>query len=176
MQTLKTETKRPKLYMQRVLPNIDKIRDALLKGTTDLSICKQLAISPGAYGIYKKTCKELIDVYNLVDVELVKNVENMLYKKAMGFYQPVQKVTKSGVVTIDEYFPPDTTAAIFFTTNRDPDRWKHREALSQVNNIQNNQYNIVDTQKRVDTLLQTVQKLQISDTCDVNIEETAQTD
>jgi len=50
------------------------------------------------------------------------NVARAIYRKATGFYQPVEviisKNKQSEVVQMMKYFPPDTQAAIFWLKNR----------------------------------------------------------
>jgi hypothetical protein len=59
-------------------------------------------------------------------------VERSLYCKALGFYKDAEKVylDRSGTTEIAqyrEYYPPDTTAAIFWLKNRKPKEWKDRQ-------------------------------------------------
>lgn len=54
-------------------------------------------------------------------------VEASLYQKAMGYERSVERATASGnVVTVKEWFPPDTASAIFWLKNRRSQKWKDR--------------------------------------------------
>lgn len=76
----------------------------------------------------------------LADIE----VENALRKKALGFRETEQAVTmrktveyENGkkvrevaepvVVESEKYYPPDTTAQIFWLKNRQPDKWRDKQ-------------------------------------------------
>ena len=73
-----------------------------------------------------------------------RNVENALYNKAIGFTatdrvvstkktveyengKRVREVTEPCVIEVEKYFPPDTTAEIFWLKNRKPDKWRDKQ-------------------------------------------------
>lgn len=65
-------------------------------------------------------------------------VANRLYNRACGFKATDTKfATHEGLITdsqeyIKEY-PPDTTAAIFWLKNRQPDKWRDRQEVQATN-------------------------------------------
>ena len=84
---------------------------------------------PNISNVLKKN-KEVADRY----------VENALYKKATGFSatdrvvstkkrveyengKRVREVTEPCIIEVERYFPPDTTAEIFWLKRRKPDQW-----------------------------------------------------
>ena len=156
-------TKRPIMYYTHVQPFLPKIREWIEQGITDYCIAENLGISRRSYEEYKKKYPELQEIYKRTEAKLVSVVVNALFKKACGFRERVQRMTKNGeIVEYEEYFPPDTTAAIFFLTNRDPDHWKHRNALTSLHLQQNNQYNIEIAEKRIQELLNEIRCLEES--------------
>ena len=81
-----------------------------------------------------KTGKEVADI----------EVENALRKKALGFRETeqvvssrrvveydegkrVREVTEPVVTQVEKYYPPDTTAQIFWLKNRKPDKWRDKQ-------------------------------------------------
>ena len=57
-----------------------------------------------------------------------------LYHRAKGYKHKETKIaTHMGEITdtteIDKHYPPDTTAAKWWLSNRQPDRWKHETAI-----------------------------------------------
>ena len=66
-----------------------------------------------------------------------------LFKKATGFMQKVDKIVfdngKMQVVQIDKYFPPDSTAQIFWLRNRQEGNWQD---TSKAPTMQATQFNI----------------------------------
>lgn len=76
----------------------------------------------------------------LADIE----VENALRKKALGFRETeqtvsmrktveyengkrVREVTEPVVMESERYYPPDTTAQIFWLKNRKPEQWRDKQ-------------------------------------------------
>lgn len=57
-------------------------------------------------------------------------VADRLYQRALGYSHPAEKVfcSEGTIVRADivERYPPDTTAAIFWLKNRQPDKWRDR--------------------------------------------------
>lgn len=75
-----------------------------------------------------------------------REVENALLKKSLGFKEIVKKAIKvknidykdgkrlketEEVVLVDEetYYPPDTTAQIFWLKNRKPEQWRDKREI-----------------------------------------------
>lgn len=73
-----------------------------------------------------------------------RHVENALYKKAIGFTaidkvvstkkvveyengKRVRETTEPCVVEVEKYFPPDTTAEIFWMKKRKPEQWGDKD-------------------------------------------------
>ena len=61
---------------------------------------------------------------------MTMNVENMLYKCAMGYTYEEEALTKDGdIVTIQRYAPPSAEAQKFILTNRRKDKWKSKQEV-----------------------------------------------
>lgn len=58
------------------------------------------------------------------------DIEHALYRKAVGYFEKKKAVTQRGdVVEFDEWFPPDTTAAIFLLKNLDPINYRDKREV-----------------------------------------------
>lgn len=69
-------------------------------------------------------------------------VEASLYSRALGYSHPEEKAFcfEGCVVTHEsvKHYPPDTTAAMFWLRNRQPERWKEKtEGDVNINNTMN---------------------------------------
>jgi pyrroloquinoline quinone (PQQ) biosynthesis protein C len=58
-------------------------------------------------------------------------VEAALFSRALGYSHPEEKLfAHEGLVvdrqSVTKHYPPDTTAAMFWLRNRQPDRWKEK--------------------------------------------------
>lgn len=62
---------------------------------------------------------------------MTMDVENMLYKCAMGFKYTEQQVTKDGdIVEVERFFQPSAEAQKFILTNRRKDKWKSKQEVA----------------------------------------------
>lgn len=112
-------------------------------GLTDEQIAGNMGINVRTLYNWKK--KSILIFQSLkvgkevADIE----VENALRKKALGFRETEQavstrkiveyengkrarEVTEPVVTEVEKYFPPDTTAAIFWLKNRKPEQWRDK--------------------------------------------------
>lgn len=59
------------------------------------------------------------------------NVADRLYKRATGYSHKEDKIFNHNgvplIVPTEKHYPPDTTAAIFWLKNRQPDRWRDKQ-------------------------------------------------
>lgn len=114
--------------------NLIKIAAWARDGLTDEQIAKNMGIAYSTLREWKKKYSAISAALKrgkeVVDFE----VENALYKNAMGGYIEEEKTYISevnGVVTkrkeiFKRYIKPDTTAQIFWLKNRKPDKWRDK--------------------------------------------------
>lgn len=114
--------------------NLILLRAWARDGLTEEQIAKNIGINRKTLTQWKKRytpiCNALKRGKEVVDFE----VENALYKNAMGGYIEEEKTYISevnGVVTkrkeiFKRYIKPDTTAQIFWLKNRKPDKWRDK--------------------------------------------------
>lgn len=112
-------------------------------GLIDEEIAKKMNVSPPTLYKYKKMFPQIVEALRkgkeLVDVE----VENALYKKALGYNVTVQKAFKVKDIIYDNgkkvsekerieyaeeeiHIPADTTAQIFWLKNRKRKEWRDK--------------------------------------------------
>lgn len=110
--------------------------DGLLKleawarnGLTDEQIAANMGVSAVSLWKYKT---DHISIFNalkrgkeVVDIQ----VENALFKRAIGYEYTEECMTKEGVVRLKKYAHPDTTAQIFWLKNRNPKAWRDKQEL-----------------------------------------------
>ena len=71
-----------------------------------------------------------------------RQVENALFKSALGYEYKEEVVTNDGrVVTVTKHKPANTTSQIFWLKNRKPEKWRDKRELSHDGEI-NNQINL----------------------------------
>lgn len=131
-------------YETHVLPNLDKIAAWAKKGATAKDIAKKLKI---AYSTFRKYVDEgekgdaryaalsaaFAEACALSDDE----IETALFNRAKGIvydertYELVKDEESGEYVErctkrISKFIPPDPTSAMFWLTNRRPDRWRYK--------------------------------------------------
>jgi len=154
------------LYRQRILPNLEKIAKLIEEGETDMSIAQQLGVSRRQYSYWKQHYSELGEIYNYANIVMCSKVQNALFKSACGFTALEKSTKKKNGVVVEEsetekYYAPNTTAAMFFLANRDPEHWRSIQHI-QVANIQKNDFNVQVAEGRLKELMEGIKELQAS--------------
>lgn len=94
-------------------------------GLTDKDIAKNMGVNIATLYRWKNQHSDICDALKkgkeVVDIE----VENALHKSATGFVGPDGK-----------YYPPNTTAQIFWLKNRKPAQWRSLDAKEQETRIE----------------------------------------
>lgn len=110
------------------------------RGLTEEQIAKGMGISRSTLAIWKNSYPSLMDALkNGKDIADI-NVENALYKKAIGYDYEEQtfyrdKDTGEMILskTITKHVTPDTGAAAFWLKNRRRDLWRDKPELNDTN-------------------------------------------
>lgn len=117
--------------------NLIRIAAWTRNGLSEEQIAKNFGIS---YNTFKRAKKDpeygelitaaLIQTKDVVDMQ----VENMLYKRAMGYeYDEVKEEYESGILVkrtvTKKVVVPDTSAQIFWLKNRKPSEWRDRREV-----------------------------------------------
>ena len=111
-------------------------KDGLLKlegwardGLTDEQIANNIGIAPRTLYRWKDKYSQISQSLKKGKEVVDREVENSLLKRALGYKETIQKtkvLSDGTVIPYEEevYYPPDTTAQIFWLTNRKSDNWK----------------------------------------------------
>lgn len=95
--------------------NKTRIRGWCLDGLIDKQIYKNMGISRTTFYKWKSENSEFADLLKRGKEIADREVENALFKSATGFMGPD-----------DKYYPPNTTAQIFWLKNRKQDDWRDK--------------------------------------------------
>ena len=131
-------------YESHVLPNLDRITAWAKSGATAKDIAKKLKIAYSTFRKYVDDGERGDERYAALSAAFAQacavsddDIETALFDRARGITydeevfelvkdpetgELVEKRTKR----IRKFIPPDPTSAMFWLTNRRPDRWRYR--------------------------------------------------
>lgn len=126
-----------------------KVEELAGEGRGDIEIYKSLGISHETFYKWIKQEEgnkdfklEFLESLKKGREKSIQNVENALYKRAMGhdyteehtevFVNKNGETTSTRTKNITKEVAPDTTAQIFFLKNRKPEEWKDRQDLTHL--------------------------------------------
>lgn len=99
-------------------------------GATDFDIVEALNVARSTFYKWRHEHKAFSDALKVGKTKADERVESALYRKAIGYeYEAVKIFQFQGeevVVPYKEIQHPDTTAAIFWLKNRQPDQWRDK--------------------------------------------------
>lgn len=116
-----------------------------LLGATDEELAKFFDVSEKTINNWKEMHKEFYSALKKGKEIADANVASRLYQKAMGYeHDDIElKVVSIGnnmgsevqEVPVRKYYPPDTTAAIFWLKNRQPKNWRDKQDIEHTGEI-----------------------------------------
>lgn len=102
-------------------------------GATDAQMADFFEVSISTVALWKVRHKEFSDAINIPKDVADSRVEQSLYRRAMGYEHDetdIRVVNGKIVETpIRKYYPPDSTAMIFWLKNRSPEKWRETKAV-----------------------------------------------
>lgn len=131
-------------YESHVLPNLGKIKTWAEAGATSKDIAKKLRVSYSAFRGYIASAEKgderyiaLMDTFARACVIPDDEIETALFTRAKGIeYEEKTYETKWDKVVeefvevctkrVTKFIPPDPTSAMFWLTNRRPEKWSYK--------------------------------------------------
>jgi len=108
-----------------------------LLGAVDKEMADFFGVAESTFNLWKKEHKEFSESLKRGKIFADANVADRLYQRAMGYeHDDVElKVVSLGgnmgsevqECEVRKYYPPDTTAAIFWLKNRKKDQWRDKQ-------------------------------------------------
>lgn len=104
-------------------------------GLIDKQIAHNMGVSLTTLKTWKVRFPQLAEALSKTKDVVDREVENALYKRAMGYWVTETETTTfpDGTTKTTEkerHIPPDTTAQIFWLKNRKPDEWREKNDLT----------------------------------------------
>lgn len=99
-------------------------------GATDAQLADFFEVSVSTVNLWKVQHKEFSESIKVPKAEADERVEQSLYRRALGYEHDevdIRVVDKDIVITpIRKYYPPDSTAMIFWLKNRKAAEWRDK--------------------------------------------------
>lgn len=103
-----------------------------LLGATDAEIAEFFGVSEQTVNNWKKAHPAFLE--SLKEGKRIADgrVAESLFRRALGYSHPEDKIFNQGpekeplIVPTTKHYPPDTTAAIFWLKNRQPQKWRDK--------------------------------------------------
>lgn len=128
---------------------LTKIQGWARDGLIEKQIAKNMGAAESTLRNWKNIYPEIAEALRKGKEVVDREVENALYKSALGFMQKVKKPVRIKEVEYDPkngrkiresekwvqveeevYIPPQVTAQIFWLKNRKPDQWREKNDLT----------------------------------------------
>lgn len=110
----------------------EKIIELYEQGKTDIQVAQIIGISERTINNWKNNKPEFVQALKEAKFAADELVEASLFRRATGYSHKVEKIfcDKFGQITramTVQHYPPDTTAAIFWLKNRQPENWREKQ-------------------------------------------------
>jgi hypothetical protein len=101
-----------------------------LLGATDKELASFFDTTEQTINAWKQNYPEFFESLKRGKEEADATIAQKLYHRAKGYEHPEDKIFNDNgkplIVPTIKHYPPDTTAAIFWLKNRQPQRWRDR--------------------------------------------------
>lgn len=102
-------------------------------GATDAQLADFFQVSVSTINLWKVQHKAFSESIKVPKAEADERVEQSLYRRAMGYEHDevdIRVVDHAIIKTeIRKYYPPDSTAMIFWLKNRKPAEWREKQEI-----------------------------------------------
>lgn len=139
-----TNRGRPNKYNQDFNEQAYKL---CLLGSTDADLADFFNVCEATINNWKIDFPEFLESIKKGKEVADAKVADALYNRALGFKSKEVKIaTADGAITdvqeVDKYYPPDTTAAIFWLKNRQSSKWRDKQVTEHEGKIEVENHNI----------------------------------
>lgn len=113
---------------------VEQAKKLCILGATDREMSDFFSVSEPTFNRWKFEHPEFMDALKTAKSEADSRVVESLYQRALGYSHPDVHISNfQGAITVTpivKHYPPDSTAAIFWLKNRQPDLWRDRKELT----------------------------------------------
>jgi hypothetical protein len=111
-----------------------------LLGATDEDLARYFEVGHATISNWKNKHPKFLEALKKGKAEADAVVAEKLYHRAKGYSHPEDKIFNNNgtplVVPTIKHYPPDTTAAIFWLKNRQPDQWRDKREVEHGGSVE----------------------------------------
>lgn len=108
-------------------------------GATDAQLADFFGVSVSTINLWKVQHPKFSESIKVPKAEADERVEQSLYRRATGYeHDDIDIRVIDGAVVqtpIRKHYPPDTTAAIFWLKNRQPEQWRDKQEMEHSGSV-----------------------------------------
>lgn len=131
------KTGRPSAFREEFIAQAHKLA---MTGATDVQVADSFGVSETTLNNWKRKFPAFLLALKKGKDDADDQVVASLFHRATGYSHPDVHISNhQGVITvtpITKYYPPDTTAAIFWLKNRKPKEWREKTELTGADGAQ----------------------------------------
>ncbi|HTN08855.1 hypothetical protein [Agriterribacter sp.] len=111
----------------------EQVERLAMLGATDKQIANFFEVAESTLNLWKQEYPEFSESLKRGKLLADTKVAASLFKKAVGFTRKAVKIFNANgkplVVPYTEFYPPDTTAQIFWLKNRQKEIWRDKQSI-----------------------------------------------
>jgi len=119
---------------------VEEAKRLCLAGAIDADLAKAFHVSVGTIATWKYQFPEFLEAIRVAKPVADTNVEDSLYRRAMGYTRTETELKVVGgkllKVEVERYYPPDTTAMIFWLKNRKSSSWSETQKVEHTGTVE----------------------------------------
>lgn len=128
---------RPSKYKPEFVEIARKLCEA---GAIDVEIARHFQVSVATLSTWKLKYPEFLAAIRVSKEVANTNVEDSLYRAAMGYWQTEVELKLVGgelkEIPVERYYPPNTTAMIFWLKNRKSNSWSDKQEVQHTGTVE----------------------------------------
>lgn len=119
---------------------VDEARKLCQAGAIDVEVARHFRVSVATLSTWKLKYPEFLAALRVGKTIADSNVEDSLYRAAMGYWQSeVELKVINGElkeIPVERYYPPNTTAMIFWLKNRKSNSWSDKQEVQHTGTVE----------------------------------------
>lgn len=119
--------------------NLVQVKKVAARGWTDREMADFFKVAVSTWNNWKVDHPDFLESLKAWKAEADQRVERSLYERATGYSHPDTHISNyQGAIIVThiiKHYPPDTTAAIFWLKNRDPENWRDKTEVDATGEI-----------------------------------------